>query len=113
MDAKKKTFIEALRKNMGNVSKTCDQAKVGRTTFYDWKEADKEFKTEVENIDEYLLDFAENALYKQIKDGNTTATIFYLKTKGKKRGFIERQEVEQVGKPEFVVYDARKKDKKK
>ena len=34
-------------------------------------------------------------LHKQIKKGNTTGTIFYLKTKGKKRGYIERTEVQQ------------------
>ena len=28
-----------------------------------------------------------------INDGNLTATIFFLKCKGKKRGYIERQEV--------------------
>ena len=29
-----------------------------------------------------------------MKDGNTSATIFYLKTKGKKRGYIERSELD-------------------
>jgi hypothetical protein len=28
-------------------------------------------------------------------DGNTSATIFYLKTKGKNRGYVERSEVHQ------------------
>ena len=32
-------------------------------------------------------------LHKQIKDGSTAATIFLLKTKGKKRGYVERQEI--------------------
>jgi hypothetical protein len=30
---------------------------------------------------------------KLIKDGNVAATIFFLKTQGKRRGYIERQEV--------------------
>jgi hypothetical protein len=29
-----------------------------------------------------------------MKDGSTSATIFYLKTKGKKRGYIERSELD-------------------
>ena len=40
-----------------------------------------------------VLDFAESQLHKQILDGSTTATIFLLKTKGKSRGYIERQEI--------------------
>ena len=40
------------------------------------------------------IDFAESQLHKQIRDGNSTATIFFLKTKGKKRGYVERQEIE-------------------
>jgi hypothetical protein len=48
------------------------------------------------------LDFAESQLYKQIKDGSTTATIFYLKTKGKQRGYVERQQIDiNKGQPDL------------
>jgi hypothetical protein len=35
--------------------------------------------------------------------GNTAATIFYLKTKGKKRGYIERTELDVSGYKQFEV----------
>ena len=46
-----------------------------------------------EEANEKQLDTAEAALFKQIGEGNMTAIIFYLKTKGKHRGYVERQEV--------------------
>lgn len=55
---------------------------------------DPEYKKAVLDIGERVLDFAESELFKQIREGSTTATIFLLKTKGKKRGYIERQEYE-------------------
>ena len=94
MDAKKQAVVQALKVSFGNITTACEQVGITRTTFYRWKAEDPEFKEVVENIDEYLLDFAEHSLFKQIRDGNTTATIFYLKTKGKHRGYIEKQEIE-------------------
>lgn len=44
-------------------------------------------------ITEDLIDVAENKLLKAINSDNLTATIFYLKTKGKNRGYSERQEI--------------------
>ena len=41
---------------------------------------------------ETMLDNAETELYEQVVGGNTTALIFFLKTQGKSRGYIERQE---------------------
>jgi hypothetical protein len=89
----KKAVLEALEKSLGVVTTACKQAGVGRTQFYAWIKEDLKFKQEVDDIGDIALDFAESQLHKQIGEGNSTATIFFLKTKGKKRGYIERQEV--------------------
>tara|TARA_R110002153_G_scaffold181638_1_gene334938 strand:- start:1162 stop:1518 length:357 start_codon:yes stop_codon:yes gene_type:complete len=88
----KKALLEALEKSLGVVTTACKQVGIGRTTFYEYYK-DPIFKLEVDSIQDVALDFAESHLHQQIKDGNTAATIFYLKTKGKKRGFVERQEI--------------------
>ena len=99
---KKEMFIKNLRKNLGNITDACNAIKISRQTYYDWKNTDDEFKQECENIPEELLDIAEHALLTEIKDpkskGHTTAYIFYLKTKGKKRGYDERHQIE-ISKP--------------
>ncbi len=88
----KKALIEALEKTLGIVTTACIQVGIGRTTFYEYCK-DPEFKLQVDSIDNIALDFAESGLHKKIKEGNIAAIIFYLKTKGKKRGFVERQEI--------------------
>ena len=90
---KKKAIIEALIKSLGVVSTACKIVGIGRTTFYEWMKDDQDFEQEVNEIQNIALDFAESQLHKQIGDGSTAATIFYLITKGKKRGYIERQEI--------------------
>lgn len=89
---KKAAMLKALESSMGIVTTACKVAGVGRTTFYEWLENDPEFKKAVEDVDNVCLDFAESSLMQQIKDHNTTATIFYLKTKGRARGYVERIE---------------------
>ena len=89
----KKAMIAALEKSLGIVTTACKKVGIGRTTFYDWLKEDKEFAKEVNQIQDIALDFAETQLHSQIGEGSTAATIFYLKTKGKKRGYVERQEI--------------------
>jgi len=90
----KKAMLDALEKSLGVVTAACKSVGVGRTTHYLWMDTDPEYKAAVEELSDVAIDFAESQLHKQIKEGNSTATIFFLKTKGKKRGYIERQEVD-------------------
>ena len=94
----KKALLEALEKSLGVVTTACKKAGIGRTTFYEYYKTDPDFKTAVDELQDVALDFAESQLHKQIGDGNSTATIFFLKTKGKHRGYIERQEIEMTEK---------------
>jgi|SRR5215469_5308285 len=45
------------------------------------------------DIEDYWLDKTENKLFAAIDAGDTTAMIFHLKCKGKRRGWCERQEI--------------------
>ena len=67
------------------------------TTFYDYLKKDEAFARQVKDIENIALDFAESQLHKQIQEGNTSATIFYLKTKGKSRNYIEQQIISHDG----------------
>ena len=89
----KKALLEALEKTLGIVTTACKIVGISRQTFYSYLKEDKDFAKAVKEIDNVVLDFAESQLHKQIKDNNTSSTIFYLKTKGKNRGYVERQEI--------------------
>jgi hypothetical protein len=91
---KKESMLKALENSLGVVTVACKQAEIPRSTYYKWLKEDEEFSKAVKEIENIALDFAESQLHSQMKDGNTSATIFYLKTKGKKRGYIERSELD-------------------
>lgn len=50
-----------------------------------------------EECRETFVDNVESALYREALNGNVTAQIFILKTQGKGRGYVERQELEHSG----------------
>jgi hypothetical protein len=108
---KKEAMIEALNKTLGLVSHACKIVGIHRSTHYDWLRNDKEYKIAVESTNDLVLDMAESSLFKQINQGNTAATIFYLKTRGKKRGYQEGEQLMIQPKQEIVLtYDAETKE---
>ena len=106
----KATMLESIEKTLGVITQAAKLAGITRQAHYQWMQQDPEYKAAVEAITEVSLDFAESKLFElmqgafsqtvtrdgeivNIKDApNTSAIIFYLKTKGKHRGYVERTE---------------------
>lgn len=85
------------------------KADVTYTTVWRYTQDFPSVKQVIVEAKERMLDFAEGKLYEKIKEGDNTAIIFYLKTQGKGRGYIERQEFTGTdGKP--IKYELTVKD---
>ena len=113
----KKKMLEALIKSLGVVysasqslnktllaeakteddKKSIPQADSIRARHYEWLQKDEKYKDKVEAIKDIALNFAESQLHKRMQNGSDTAIIFYLKTQGKGRGYIERTKVAHSG----------------
>jgi len=90
-------FLIAFEGSAGNITHACKAAGICRQTYYRWIDESDSFKKEVDDIKESTIDFAESILLGEIKNKNITATIFFLKTIGRNRGYIERQEMDIDG----------------
>ena len=102
---KKETFLKILHEKLGHISNSCDAANISRATYYKWLKDDDEFKVNIEAAGEGLVDHVEHQLLQKINKGDTTAIIFFLKTKGKDRGYSERQEFEIIKPIEDITFD--------
>ncbi len=119
MDDYKKEILESLEKHKGIVTSACASIDCPRSTYYNYYNTDPEFKLSVDEIQETAIDFVESKLMQKINGvtmlnqkaksdeddedptyilpPSDTAIIFYLKTKGKKRGYVEKTEVDLTG----------------
>lgn len=88
-------FLNALENNLGIISISLKQAGVSRHYYIKWMDEDPDFKAELDRIEDKTLDYVESKLFNLITEGDKTAILFYLKCKGKDRGYIEKQYIEQ------------------
>lgn len=93
----KKKLIEALNRTLGLVSPACEEVGVSRETFYRYLREDEEFRRQVQEIDEIVIDFAENQLFKKIKEGSERSILFFMKYKGRKRGYTDSLDITTNG----------------
>lgn len=105
----KEALLAALEKTLGIVAPACVAANLSRETYYNYYDTDPEFKAKVDALSNLQLDFVESKLLESIQNGSDNLIQFYLKTKGKKRGYGEQQLPETPGNTtrKLVVFSLR------
>lgn len=87
-------IIQIYEKKGCNITATCTALGISRKTFYEWKEKKKKLAEGLEAAEEAIIDFAESKLIEHINNDDVQALIFFLRTKGKKRGYVEKTETD-------------------
>ena len=115
---REEAMLLALEDSYGIVTPAARLVGIDRCTHYRWLKEDKDYREAVEDLDNVSLDHTESKLKELIdgvtveggmdlttgettiykKEPNVTAVIFHLKTKGKKRGYVEKTEIDLSGK---------------
>ena len=85
----KKLLLQALENSMGIVTAACKEVGISRDRFYTYYNTDESFRQAIDDINDIQLDFVESQLLKNIAKGDRSSIMFYMKHKGKKRGYAE------------------------
>lgn len=106
-----KNLADVFEKKACNISATCASLGITRQTFYNWLERFPEIAQKVEDAREGLVDFAETQLISKINDGDLNAITFFLRAKGKERGYGDSKKIEFDGAGERIVYISKEMEK--
>jgi hypothetical protein len=79
-------FLNVLEQSLGIFSVAQQKTGVSSETLVKWRK-NIFFEERVKKINDICADYVENQLLKQIREGNTSAITFYLRTKVKHRGY--------------------------
>lgn len=93
----------ALGASRGNLCACARQFGVSRTAVSQFIDRHPELQVVLKDVREGLVDEAESALAEAVESRQPWAILFTLRTQGKPRGYVERQQVESVGKVSLVV----------
>lgn len=89
---KKKLFLQYFKKSLGIIGVAAQMADIERQTYYNWKEADPEFKKACDEILYTQPDAVEDKLIESISKNNTSSIHFYLARKH--AAYKQKEEIE-------------------
>lgn len=82
----------------GNIAQIARRLGVSRGTIWNRIKGNERLEEKLEQARETLIDDAEDVLIRKVLEGSTPELIFFLKTRGRHRGYTERHEIEHRGK---------------
>ena len=92
-------IIKALKEVNGYISQAAKILHCSFQTICTYRDKYPEVKEVLVELEETELDYTELKLHNNIKAGKEASIFFKLKTKGKHRGYIEKQEIQHSGTP--------------
>lgn len=95
--------VAALKATEGMIFLAADQLKVAASTVWRYSKRHPSVKDCIEHLKGKRLDTAESVLWNAVLAGEAWAVCFYLKTQGKARGYVERQEFDTVTTNRLVI----------
>lgn len=96
----KKQFLENMEESKGMVTTSAERIGVSRETISNWRESDPEFNEAVQAIQDKIKEYVEGRLMTLIENGNTAATMFFLKCRA---GYRETNKLEIENKNDIDV----------
>ena len=99
----KQKVIQALKETKGAVYLAAARLKVSHTAIYDYVNKYDDVREVKEFYTEELNDIAELKLRQAVQKGEPWSIKYQLSTQGKKRGYIERQEITGEDGNELVI----------
>ena len=93
----------ALGDRKGNLAAVARDLRVARNAVVEFIEKHPEIQQVIDNIAESHIDEAERQLQRKIEGGSLPAITFFLKTKGRHRGYVEDQTVKVTGEATLII----------
>lgn len=97
-EERRHAFMAAFFKYCGNIASACAFVGITRSTFNRWVQKYPEIKEQIEELNEAILDLAEQQLLKNIEAGKENSLFFLLCNKGKHRGW---QDIRKLSAPQL------------
>lgn len=87
-------MVETIYESKGILAIAARKLACTRQTVHNYVNRYATVKAALEDARETNVDYVEGKLMQAIDSGNIAAIMFFLKTQGKNRGYIERQEID-------------------
>ena len=98
----KKDMLEAIKGSQGLITKIQKHLEEMKGTKICWDTVSKychmweECEAAIKAEKEAMLDLAENNIFKELSAGDSKTSKWYLRMKGKERGYVETQEIQMA-----------------
>ena len=97
IERRKELFLRSYIKSKGIVTVACQNSGVSYTSYKNYRNEDEDFDMACRVVEDTAVDFVESRLMQNIEKGYEASIFFYLKSKGRHRGYGDETVIRGAG----------------